>query len=699
MAKKKKTKISLSNSNNLIVPIKALQVLPPYSRFIDSPDHSFRLFFELPHNESEVIDSHYPYKKYIGSGKYSKGIKKGFLIMSDGSALAGDDIAKTFAQLVIKKISNQIVSKSSVGNYSRIIKQFLSFIASLDSPPTLFNQLTYAHFSNWLYSFSKASVERDSKAIMKVLLDLHPISKSINLGNIITKERSKNVKDLNQIDFDKITEQYDYSDKVLFQILAYTFYDIEESARHFSTLETVTIESLQDDYINILDINVKNKTIPRLLESGVGGHRLLLKNIYICIQREKLGHRLYKSAPDYSIFMGRLRETSQIIYKNKYNYCIDFEEFLFSQTWSPLPKVASRIGSKIGTPKYIGRMAGVSWHHELSILIYTMITIGLNLETILNWKWNINNKPWYDNYDVELGINDKSSQRNKSVVLVGKKHKGQGASKIITTAININSPLFKYLKFLDKTRPDNREYIFTIKDVNSKLQHFSYQYPIINDDGSTLSSIETKRLRKVFAGQKLISLLKNVKSADELVEKLKNALSHNVFDTTLFSYILKSGMGNLVINSAIVALTSDLLEKALLFKGQIKEDIERSKNTQKVFLCDCSDSKNPTHGLPIADRCRKYDMCLGCERSEVYSEHLPTIFYRIMQYEDMKINTPETFNVTLEDRLQIAKNTVEQFKTKHKDGIEIVENSYNQAVEAVENNICLLPPILQTGSI
>ena len=158
-------------------------------------------------------------------------------------------------------------------------------------------------------------------------------------------------------------------------------------------------------------------------------------------------------------------------------------------------------------------------------------------------------------------------------------------------------------------------------------------------------------------------------------------------------------MGNLVINSAIVALTSDLLEKALLFKGQIKEDIERSKNTQKVFLCDCSDSKNPTHGLPIADRCRKYDMCLGCERSEVYSEHLPTIFYRIMQYEDMKINTPETFNVTLEDRLQIAKNTVEQFKTKHKDGIEIVENSYNQAVEAVENNICLLPPILQTGSI
>ncbi len=158
-----------------------------------------------------------------------------------------------------------------------------------------------------------------------------------------------------------------------------------------------------------------------------------------------------------------------------------------------------------------------SAHHELSIFIYSLITTGLNSETVMNWKWRINNKPWYKNYDVCLGITDESTQRDKSILLVGKKHKGQGASKLISTSININSPLFNYLKFLDKTRPKDREHIFTINDTSPKLQSFAHQYSIIGDDGNVLNSIETKRLRKVFAGHKLISLLKNVKSGDVLI--------------------------------------------------------------------------------------------------------------------------------------------------------------------------------------
>jgi len=222
---------------------------------------------------------------------------------------------------------------------------------------------------------------------------------------------------------------------------------------------------------------------------------------------------------------------------------------------------------------------------------------------------------------------------------------------------------------------------------------------VIDDDGNRLKTIETRRLRKSYLGYKTLSLLENVKNADDLVTNLREALDHKSFDTTFSSYMMKSGMTRIAIDSSIIALTTNMLEKSVKFNGEIKEEIERSENNIAVFLCDCTDPSNPTHELPINGKCMKYDMCLGCERCEVYSEHLPVICYRIMQYEKQQEEAPDVFKITLEDRMNIAKDTVEKFKVTHSNGIEVVEQAYVIANQAMLDDDPLLPPILQIGAL
>ncbi|SFC37088.1 hypothetical protein [Pseudoalteromonas denitrificans] len=692
MAKSKKTKIKLSipDSKVATLPVVDVNGLPKYKHYTDSLYHSVRLFFEEPKSTDEVTDSRYPRKSYFRAAKYSTGKKDAFLMVRDGKELVGYEIATTFAQLTIKKMSLADISKSTLGKIHSTINSLFGFLSTLESPPTSADKLSMEHVSRWLSTLT-TNTAKTYKSHFKTLVDLHPTLSKRNLTAIKLKEKTTSVRDLSKVDLDKLKEEYDYSDKELIQILAYAFYEIEQAQRHFNALEKSSEIGLGDDFIPLNNVKMSNKKIFELLESGNEGHEKLLKNIYIYIRNERNGIRHTPYSSDLNYFMARLRTACSR--KNKYNHLDSFMDFLYSLGWAI---TGGKTESKV---KYASILSLQSDHHELAILLYTLITTGLNLETVLDWRVRVNDKLWYDIFDVELGVTSKTPSRDKSIVLVGKKAKGYGSSKFISTPVKINSPLYNYLKFLDSNRNADRTFFFNISDLHRKLTAFALNYNIVDDSGASLKSIETRRIRKVFAGHKLLRLLKDVKNADELIAKLKDALNHSQFDTTLFSYILKSGVGNLVINSAIVALTSDLLEKALTFQGKIKEDGERSSDTHKVYLCDCSDPSNPSHELPIAVSCRKYDMCLGCERSEVYSEHLPAICYRIMQYENKQSSDPEIFKVTLEDRLYIARDTIDKFRIRHQNGVELVELAYEQANNAMQNETPLLPPILQTGGI
>tara|TARA_B110000902_G_scaffold147863_1_gene170498 strand:+ start:237 stop:1115 length:879 start_codon:yes stop_codon:yes gene_type:complete len=91
MAKKRKgkLKIKLSKPDNSNVVLITDTSLPAYHHFVDSPDHRFRLFFEDPKSNDEVIDELRPNKKFLRK----KSNHSQFLLMQDGISLVGEDIA------------------------------------------------------------------------------------------------------------------------------------------------------------------------------------------------------------------------------------------------------------------------------------------------------------------------------------------------------------------------------------------------------------------------------------------------------------------------------------------------------------------------------------------------------------------------------------------------------------------------------
>lgn len=692
MAKKRKgkLKIKLSKPDNSNVVLITDDSLPAYHHYVDSPDHRFRLFFEDHKSVLEVTDEQRPNKQFLRK----KSHHKPFLLMQGGKELVGDDIARTFSTLLMKKVINgDVTNPDRPGDKEHsAIKSFFSYLASLETSPEKFQEINIIHLSGWLSQVPIGSSATLKKALTS-LLNLHPKSNTLDMSNLRYAHEIKQSKALEKIDFDKVIEESDYSDKVHFQFLAFVYYEIELAEERLKNLEEASEDILGEDFISLDDLVKKNPTVERLLNSGEEGFKKLFYHYYLFIKEEAVGIRKCSHEPNYLRFNTRLSEISQSLDKDKLNPKGKIESFRDFCVLSQPDNWSTSTGKQSPLFSYLSL---TSKHHELAILLYALITLGVNKEVALSWKWKMNGRPWHENYDVDLGINRNSAPRDKKVVLTGIKSKG-GKQTSVSKSISVNSPLYAYLRLLDRTRQKGREYIFNFRCTSGIFAAFCRHYPILDDDGNRLKSIDTRKFRKSYIGYKTLKLLEGVNNADDLVKSLREALNHKSFDTTFSSYIMKSGMARMVVDSAIVALTTEMLEEAMTFKGEIKEDNERSEQNIQVHLCDCNDPSKPTHGLPIAEKCFKYDMCLGCERCEVFSQNLPAICYRIMEYEEKESLNPEVFNITLIDKLTIARDVVEKFKHQHSNGMEVVEKAYVAATEAMKNGERLLPPIIAFG--
>ncbi len=299
---------------------------------------------------------------------------------------------------------------------------------------------------------------------------------------------------------------------------------------------------------------------------------------------------------------------------------------------------------------------------------------------------------WTKNFDID--IDPETPNKKKVLRLIGiKKKMGVAPPKEISIRVPVDSHLFGILILYEEmfSLPDSDLFFSGIHVGNAK-RDFCSVYKMISDDGDTLTGIDTTKIRKSFAGAKLAKLVDEVESAEELARRLRESLNHESFDTTIFSYLMKSGSGHLVYSSAVIALTNKMLEDAIAFKGKIlnKKNKQYSSTKIPVYLCDCSDPNNPTHDIPIANQCKHYDLCLGCERSEVYAEHIPRICYRILQYE----KASQLTDILHADRKAIALDCLAKFETTYPDGAQILESGYLLASRAMLDNKPLLPPIL-----
>jgi hypothetical protein len=174
-----------------------------------------------------------------------------------------------------------------------------------------------------------------------------------------------------------------------------------------------------------------------------------------------------------------------------------------------------------------------------------------------------------------------------------------------------------------------------------------------------------------------------------LAEKLRDDLHHGNLDTTLTNYLLKSTVGRSVIDIAIATITGGKLND-LKCMSQI-EGHKPIHFKKKVFLCHCADPHNPSHDVAIAEECRHYDLCLGCEQSIITKEHLPYICLRIIQYEAEREKDQHIWPALYEDKWCIAHDALACYIKKDKiNGRHLVDEAWM----AARQGRVTLPPII-----
>ena len=602
------------------------------------------------------------------------------------------EMQKQMACTFIKWLQNKTYSSHILMRSYSALDQFLRFCESL-------NVKSYKDIAKEdLYGFKAfIKININAKVLREVLehlwegLQIHHLKGvSFITTNFPEKQESEVLKSDEAMD--KLFEEKDYPDLVLMQLTALVSFHVDRLLRRYEDYKGVNKAGLKNDGV----LFFKRTQRQNQYNTTETPFEDKLKAIYENDEEEAINviHKnMLLAAKCQEEGLNDFYETNEIAawltYHSDKNFPIAecYRQFLINE-YNRLPD-----SKKIKYSRLITEKNDVV---RCVLETYFMLQTGVNYEVISTLKRSCRSVNWSERYDLFLGTNEDTKAERQVLRVSGTKAKGKHGTKEISIRVPVGSHIYKVLKLTGEIFSEPNSDLFfpkTSTNYAKRSERFLARNPII-DDGNELKTLQSSRIRKTFAGVKLTESIEKSKSIGDLTQILRDAMDHENFDTTLFSYILKTGVFNYVYSHAVAALTTKMIEDCLDFKGKIiaTDKSKSSENTDStsVFLCECSDNTAPTHGVPINKRCTTYDLCLGCERSQVYSEHIPRICFRIMQYD----NTPLPASDLIADRKAIAFDTLDRFRHEHPDGEQLLESSYAIASDAMINDKPLLPAIL-----
>ena len=651
--------------------------LSTYEPYISTPN--FTLFFE--HTSKEFDSSSLPRPHLFAS-------KNAFSLVSDGRKLIGEGFVKQIAQLFINYLNSESIGQHPCTNLARGAKFFVQFIAEKYPTCQRIEDLEF-HMLHEAVKFQTHAKANKVKYFLTRVISRHPYTKT--LGGLASDipVPPQQIPNIEVQDFDSLTDEKSYSDKEMCQILTYCMYEIERMKSHFGAINAVSKDSLGDNFIGFEDGGIGEKSVTSKVNQLFkdGNYESIYQNMLYSVQCQRAGNVVENPpfASRIAAFVGKNKNKEGVNLSQQYD---TFKTYA-GQHYGPLG----------GYTNWLSHFKLMDKQPIYLVALYAMILTGKNGESICSLKRNYGCVPWYEHYDKHLGVTSETHRSQKVVRLTGKKLKGK-VVKDISIRVPLKSTLFTYLKLLDDILNNPaRELFFDGIKCSKMTQYlrifFLKAYPVFSDSGKAINSLETRKLRKTFVGNLLMKTIGEVSDNESIVSIMQQALNHNSFDTTFHSYIMKTGSASHVIDTSLVALTNDMLNKALHFQGRICEDSEQNRSSKSVYLCDCTDDTKPTHDIPVAERCKKYDLCLGCKRSEVYSHHIKNIWYRTMQYDAIAAENPLFFSGLLADRRQIAHDTINRFRSEHPDGDWIADTAFEEAAIAFNSGDILVPPVAQ----
>lgn len=625
------------------------------------------------------------------------------------------NLTSEFAELMVRLVINNLLGlHASAGHLSaktRALRIFIDFISSRWENPsevTLdnFDKSFWLDFINHLESSSvkRSGVFYDLRAIFE---SYEPTSLNGWLSQVIFRDPKPEPEEL-------VDESY--SDAVMYQILALCIEGFQRRIGYLKHYEELSAKDMPEDwiypernnYLRATDVSqdqTRSKTFEtasfRLLKEWLNdeerGYQVLIDHF---IMHHKAG--LIRYGGDKKRYIGGIIGSLMGLSNRKVLLDELNKFYVTTASWHGFeyPAAGRSIWGfyiKKKKPDEVNLVINqITW----CLANLLMMQTGINKEVALTIP-----SVGEDGRSILLqqdSLFTNEDGNSNEIVLHGfKERTGNSRRKPISITIVKNSPI--HLMLLDYERYFKVSSSGPFFEFN---QHFAQAwgkaggivdfktvYPIFDDNGVQLSSIQTKKFRKVFASAQLLDRMKGIKNGNDLAEQLRNDLHHGNLDTTLTHYLLKTSIGMGVIDTAIATITAEKLQDAMQFKGQIalstKVPIKKT-----VFLCDCEDPTDPSHDVSIADECRHYDLCLGCERSVVTELHLPYICARILQYEKERISDPHVWTATFENLWCIAQDTLDQYAIKDRiNGQRLVDQAWSLAREGAVS----LPPIINSN--
>jgi len=690
--------------------------LPAFRRFIDigGKEHGqkilTRLFFMSP-TDKEVADTvqlHLSEEVHV----YVIGVKMPYMTSGRFSAPLfefckalglSEDISLDIVRMAITHLQGKHLGQGSVSMANKSLHNFVSFLASRSEKPQTLSDINKEVWSDYL-----AHCADDNRPVVemyfntaRLIFNSYP---QTSLGGWLDNVKFRRGKRANpsREHTSELAETKDYSDVVMYQLLSLFIFTFEQRIGFLKRYEKLTEADMPEDWIYpgrraiVGKKGAQSDTAQLLLKwlsDEDAGYETLIDHYILHHKAGSIGrgHRWGKRPNISEALISFYRnDKSKNALVSKFHESMGRRHGYDSKGGLNLLSFYANDKKAPTEPNYIINQIG--WCLANLIMMQT----GVNKEVVIT----IPSKA--ENGESILTRGDtvfvRKDGMEPEINLYGRKARTGGApEKIIPIIIVKNSPLYEML--IDYERyvkvGDGPFFEFNKTAVNqwatggSSSNGISKYFTVIDDDGEILTSIDSTRFRKVFASGQLLDRMKNVKDMYELAEKLRDDLNHGNLDTTLTNYLLKSTVGRSVIDIAIATISGGKLND-LKCRSQIelRKPIPYKK---KVFLCHCIDPHNPSHDVAIADECRHYDLCLGCEQSTITKEHLPYICLRILQYEAEREKDPLIWTATFEDRWCIAHDALSRYISADKrNGRRFIDEAWTTAREGRIS----LPPII-----
>jgi len=713
MGTKSKPPVEIKINNQSATEVPPQDGLPAFRRYIDisgtvrQQNSLTRLFLSAPSKEDvadtlklkelrpelEVMHAKMPYFKGVRTAPalFDYCISLGFV----------DEFATDLVRLVISHLRGKHIGKASLYHLIEALQQFVKFLATQSPQPS---RLTDLDKDVWLAFL--AAMEADQRTSARAIFQgsrapfaaYGPTSLSGWLAKIPFREKQRNKPSPEHTS--ELAEAKDYSDVVMYQLLSLFIYEFERRIGYLKRYEHISEADMPKDWLypGRSPVRLKGSLVDtgqlvrEWLRDEEAGYEILIDHHLMhfkagLLKRDKFG----SVSGGIAQTLKNLRGLGDKALVSKFK-----EEMARRHGYSTSGGGEGLINFylKKKTPEEPNSLINqIGW----CLANLVMMQSGVNLEVVLTMPSNTDKGKSILTRGDKVFVKKDGTETDIHLYGTKARRGNKSPMKVIDFVISKTSPLYQmlleyatYVKvgdgpFFEFNRNFNAKWSVASQSSGNLLE----SYPITDEKGQQLYSVDSTKFRKVFASSQLLERMKNIKDMNELAEKLRDDLHHGNLDVTLTNYLMKSNVGRSVIDIAIATIIGGKLNDL-----NCKSQIEVSKSVpfkKKVFLCHCSDPQNPSHDVAIADECRHYDLCLGCEQSIITKGHLPYICLRIIQYEAEREKSPQTWAALFEDKWCIATDALARYIEKDKkNGRQLVDDAW---ICARQGRVTL-PPII-----